>query len=773
GAWKTLNEQEQAAFAKQIAGVNHFSALQTIMNGLSDSAKESGMSFNDYASALEKCDGTAQGMATTMIDNLAGDMTILDSSIDGVKIALSEKLNPIMRDLVQYIIEKMPEIQKSSEKALDTVVVIAEWCKKNMPEIKKKLGDVLPLITTIGTGFVSWKSAITAQTAIKGLIDVVKSLNTAMLANPAAAVAAGIATLGTAIGLCVVQAKTDVSELQKISEEVDKEFSEKTQRIDDIKEKINDLNSSFYDSASAIDHEFDRTEILKKELDKLVGKNDEVLSANKTRVDYILGELNQALGTEYTMTGNQIENYQELSKEIDKIIEKKQAEALLNAALANSADLLQEQERLKQEHRTAVADRENAKLEEEQAEENYKAIKDETGISSAEFVNRYGEYFEKGNKSAKIAYYDKNGDIAHKTITREDYQLADAVERANQEYQKALTNEALSREAWNAVSEQTKQLYEALALKESGEYKEATNLMLGESSDFNAETATEDEMLTEYRRQKKNLQGDWRLYRDSKNQSEIDDYLYETVANIDLGQKIGTSLVPLDELLDAETISHLQQLANKNFNLSVLTEFGKDSGIDITQFLGNDYSKIFSNQIQEDYNVDDMLEWIGNSEKEIAKESWEDFKTYVYKEIEKNEKYDITPILKAAKKAGIDVGEAFGGDYMDLVQKQINEGLDPTELIKWFSETDEKAAKYFKENYKDVTQTLIDEGYDPTQMLLQFAETDKEFAKNFKENGIDVVQGMLDKGFNPIGLMQWFFNNEVDITKSFTDKMKK
>ncbi|MDE7104942.1 MAG: hypothetical protein K2O36_03565, partial [Ruminococcus sp.] len=473
------------------------------------------------------------------------------------------------------------------------------------------------------------------------------------------------------------------------------------------------------------------------------------------------------------MTGNQIDNYQELSKEIDKVIQKKQAEALLNAALANSADLLQEQERLKQEHRTAVADRENAKLEWDNAKENYKAIKDETGISSAEFVNRYGEYFEKGNKSAKIAYYDKNGDIAHKTITREDYQLADAVERTNQEYQKALTNEALSREAWDAVSEQTKQLYEALALKESGEYKEATNLMLGESSDFNAETATEDEMLTEYRRQKKNLQGDWRLYRDSKNQSEIDDYLYETVANIDLGQKIGTSLVPLDELLDAETISHLQQLANKNFNLSVLTEFGKDSDIDITEFLGNDYSKIFSNQIQEDYNVDDMLEWIGNSEKAIAKESWEDFKTYVYKEIEKNEKYDITPILKSAKKAGIDVGEAFGGDYMDLVQKQINEGLDPTELIKWFSETDEKAAKYFKENYKDVTQTLIDEGYDPTQMLLQFTETDKEFAKNFKENGIDVVQNMLDKGFNPIGLMQWFFNNKVDITKSFTDKMKK
>ena len=193
GVWTTLTDQQQANLAKVIAGTNHYSSLQTIMKGLSDSAKESGMSFTDYSAALEECDGTAQGMATTMIDNLAGDMTILDSSIDGVKIALSEKLNPIMRDLVQYITEKMPEIQKSSEKALDTVVVIAEWCKKHMPEIKETAKDLIPYIIGIGSGFAGWNVATKVTSVINKLFGVVKSgnvymklLNAVMSANPAA-----------------------------------------------------------------------------------------------------------------------------------------------------------------------------------------------------------------------------------------------------------------------------------------------------------------------------------------------------------------------------------------------------------------------------------------------------------------------------------------------------------------------------------------------------------------------------------------------------------
>lgn len=68
GVWNNLTDEQQANLAKTIAGTNQFSALQTIMSGLSDEAIASGMSFSDYSEALQNCDGTASDMAATMQD---------------------------------------------------------------------------------------------------------------------------------------------------------------------------------------------------------------------------------------------------------------------------------------------------------------------------------------------------------------------------------------------------------------------------------------------------------------------------------------------------------------------------------------------------------------------------------------------------------------------------------------------------------------------------------------------------------------------------------
>lgn len=751
GVWNTLTDQQQANLAKIIAGTNHYSALQTIMNGLSDSAKESGMSFTDYAAALEECNGTALDMSETMIDNLAGDMTILDSAVDGVKIALSEKLNPILRELVQYITDKMPDIQKSSEKAFDVFVDVAEWGRKNIPKIQETLKDLLPLISGVASGIGSMTVAKTTATAVQRLISVVKSLNMALLANPATAVAAAIGVLGTAITVYCVQAETELTGLQKISNEIAEEFADKSKEIDDIKEKIGDLNDSFYDSAKAIDNEFNKTEKLWKELDKLEYSSGKVRSEDRKRAEYILGELNEALGTEYSMTGNQIDNYQKLSDEIDKVIEKKKAEALVNAALDTSSELLIQQEELKQKHREASANRKNAKAEWDETEENYKKLAGNSLYTAAEVVNL------------------SEGARRTQNISDEWYKAADAVEKAKQRYQNATENERKSRNEWKNVSEQIKTIFDADEAYKDGEYKQAIEIALGDYSDFNPETATKNEMLEEYKRKKEILESDWSLYKDSQNQSEINTFLSSLAENLNLGQMGGLS----NKVADADTVEIINHFVNNGADISEFTKYGKNSGIDITEFLGEDYSGIFSEQINQGYNIDDFLEWTAESDKKIARESWDEFKKYVDKEIKEKENYDITPILKTAKNAGIDVGEAFGGNYMGIVQNQINEGFDPTELIKWFYDTDEKATEYFKNNYIDVSQKLIDSGYDPTQMILHFAETDKEIAKGFEKNFADFVQTMLDNGFNPSNLIQWFATVEGDCKKVFTDEFKK
>ena len=85
GIWDTLTDQEQANLAKVIAGTNQYSKLQTIMAGCSEAAAEGGQSFADYTAALNDCAGSADKMAGTMLDNMNGRLTLMQSAADGLQ----------------------------------------------------------------------------------------------------------------------------------------------------------------------------------------------------------------------------------------------------------------------------------------------------------------------------------------------------------------------------------------------------------------------------------------------------------------------------------------------------------------------------------------------------------------------------------------------------------------------------------------------------------------------------------------------------------------
>lgn len=791
GVWNTLTDQQQANLAKIIAGTNHYSALQTIMNGLSASAKESGMSFTDYAAALEECNGTALDMSETMIDNLAGDMTILDSAVDGVKIALSEKLNPILRELVQYITEKMPDIQESSEKAFDVFVDVVEWGRKNIPKIQETLKDLLPLISGVAGGIGSMTVAKTTATAVQGLINVVKSLNMALFANPATAVAAAIGVLGTAITVYCVQAETELTGLQKISEAIDEQHSKEHEKIEATRESIQKVNEKFRESARAVDEETRRVEYLWKELDNLEHSSGEVYNKDKIRAEYILNELNETLGTEYQLTGNQIEGYKDLQKEIDNTIAKKKAEAYFDAYLADSAEMAENKASAKSSYIQASKERSENKENMENTEKAFKSI-NSTDMTAEEIVDYYDKHGDislfDSEESLERAYaeYYVNGskwawNSSSKRFTKEQLDAAKAYITAKQEYVDATSRATEAEAEYNDIMQYFDKLDRAKAALDAtyeGHFDDVEKILYNPQEHYqdileNAKDFDED-VKKAYNEAQTDLSYELKLAVSTEivNQDEVNEILRNISELAIKGAKTGAK--PEEIISDTTNLrEYIQQLIDAEADISVLSGQLKNSGIDITEFLGEDYSGIFSKQINEGYNIDDFLEWTVASDKKIARESWDEFKTYVEKEIEEKENYDITPILKTAKNAGIDVGEAFGGNYMGIVQNQINEGFDPTELIKWFYDTDEKAAEYFKNNYIDVSQKLIDSGYDPTQMILHFAETDKEIAKGFEKNFADFVQTMLDNGFNPTRLMQWFFDNGVDGTKIFTDEMKK
>lgn len=177
--WGTLTDEQQANLAKSIAGTNHYSDLQTIMKGCSEAAQETGKSFTDYASALENCSGSADKMAETMLDNLNGKLTLMNSALDSLKISIGNALMPILGEL--------------AEAGTGAFSWAAKYVEGN-PWLVQAITGAAGAVALLAGGLTAYTVVTTAAKAIQD------ALNISMSLCPAVAVAAAIGALVVVVG---------------------------------------------------------------------------------------------------------------------------------------------------------------------------------------------------------------------------------------------------------------------------------------------------------------------------------------------------------------------------------------------------------------------------------------------------------------------------------------------------------------------------------------------------------------------------------------------
>ena len=291
--WETLTDQEQANLAKMLAGTNHYAALQTIMSGLSDTAEEAGMSFGDYTKALEECEGAATDMSHTMIDNLQGDMTILDSAVDGMKLSLADELNPALRDVVQYVTKQMPNIQKVMKPVAEGAGKLIKGITDNLPAVMAVIKQrALPVIEVLGgalkNAYEGAKWLVEKLPGVSGFVRDVKNVKLfSELTEDARALNDGI--------------RKDIEKMHELRDTA----REQTET---------DLAKTY------------KTEALYEELKGLVDENGKVKKGYEDRVNYIIGELQQATGIEIQQVDGVIQKYDELQAKIEETIKKQRAQ---------------------------------------------------------------------------------------------------------------------------------------------------------------------------------------------------------------------------------------------------------------------------------------------------------------------------------------------------------------------------------------------------------------------------------------------------------------
>ena len=180
-AFSGLSESEKAAAAESLVGKNAMSGFLALMNaGEAD--------INKLSSAIDNCDGCAAGMAETMNDNLAGQLTILKSQLQELAISFGEMLMPAIRTIVGWI-QKFVDWLNSMDEGTRKVIVTIALVAAAIGPVLIIVGKVISAIGTIMTIIPKLAGVINAA---KGVIA---AFNAVCAANPYVLIIAAIVAL--------------------------------------------------------------------------------------------------------------------------------------------------------------------------------------------------------------------------------------------------------------------------------------------------------------------------------------------------------------------------------------------------------------------------------------------------------------------------------------------------------------------------------------------------------------------------------------------------
>lgn len=189
-AFGNLTESEKAQAAESLVGKNAMSGFLALMNaGQGD--------IDKLSSAIDNCDGSAEKMAMTMQDNLAGQLTILKSQLQELAISFGDILMPAIRSIVsklQGFVDKLNGMDEGTKRTIVTIALLVA----SIGQLLVIIGTAISKIGVAMQGFVKLANGISKlKIAIQGGTGVLGKLGATLggISAPVLAVVAVIAVL--------------------------------------------------------------------------------------------------------------------------------------------------------------------------------------------------------------------------------------------------------------------------------------------------------------------------------------------------------------------------------------------------------------------------------------------------------------------------------------------------------------------------------------------------------------------------------------------------
>ena len=255
GYFEQLTEAERVQNAVNIAGKLGYSGLLAVLNATDEDYQSLTTSIND-------CSGAAQKMAEIKMDNLSGQMTLLNSATDALKTTIGEAYDNELQGIVKVITQIVSGIN----------------------DYLNKHPAVLKAIIAITTEVAALVAAYTAyQVAQKAVLAAQLLLNKAMLVNPWTIALAGVAALTVAV-IALTEAMKDsgdetleltaaskeqYEQLQELKAEYDEAvdvYGENSDEAEYLRGRIEDLNAEYEDGKQTISEYAEELNALADEL---------------------------------------------------------------------------------------------------------------------------------------------------------------------------------------------------------------------------------------------------------------------------------------------------------------------------------------------------------------------------------------------------------------------------------------------------------------------------------------------------------------------------
>lgn len=511
-----MTEAERVSNAQAIAGQRGYNGLLAILNATDE----------DYIKLTEdinSCTGAAKMMADIKLDNLKGDVTLLDSAADGLKMTVGELWNDELRGLAQVGTEVLSGVNQFVEQnpglvkgimlvgtGIGTVVAgyTAFTTVKKVANALDALGITLTAKKTVGlAGMTLAQQANTIKTAAATKAHA--AWNRAVSAAPMIGLTAAITAATIAISVWREACKKEALETQTLNnattEQINKvdsltsaydkacsmygktddrtralkydldeataaveaqSFSVKElyAEIDTLHNSTADLINSCNEEVTSIDNQYESAQVLTAKLKELTSASDKS-AASQAKIEPIINRLNEMYPELGLTLDNVTDKMGNLNNAIEQTVKSNSMQAKYEAAKENLDDLIIQEKSL-------IDANEKAEKALSTASKNYSDTINNQGI----FINGkndplFSVFLATLNGTAEAAEKDLKEASEHADSAREDLY---AVQQQIAECEAIMTEYGgvVSGESENTVS-----AYDAISIAVNNVTEETENLL--------------------------------------------------------------------------------------------------------------------------------------------------------------------------------------------------------------------------------------------------------------------------------------------------------